>query len=184
MFHIPSPEVRLKNWPHQLSGGMRQRVVGAIALSCEPRLLIADEPTTSLDATIQVQFLQLLRQLKQKAGLSLIFITHDLGIIARICDRVAVMYAGKIVETAGVRDLFNHPAHPYTEALMRAIPRVEANIDRLLSIEGEPPLLKSLPPGCAFLPRCSSKMDRCGIDQFPLTVLIGPEHHVSCWKYD
>ena len=123
MVRIPSPEVCLKNWPHQLSGGMRQRVVGAISLSCEPRLLIADEPTTSLDATIQVQYLRLLRELQEQNRLTLIFVTHDFGIVARMCKRVAVMYAGKIVETADVRELFNHPMHPYTQALMKSVPK-------------------------------------------------------------
>src|SRR4030067_1630515 len=121
MVRIPSPEARLRNWPHQLSGGMRQRVVGAIALSCEPRLLIADEPTTSLDATIQVQYLRLLRELQENTGLTLLFVTHDFGIVARMCQRAAVMYAGKIVEAAEVRELFDHPTHPYTQALMRSV---------------------------------------------------------------
>lgn len=183
MVRIPSPEIRLRNWPHELSGGMRQRVVSGIAMSCEPHLLIADEPTTSLDATIQIQFLRLLRQLQQETGLSLIFITHDFGIVARICDRVAVMYAGKIVEMAEVRDLFNHPAHSYTEALMQSVPRVEENVGRLASIEGEPPRLNNIPQGCTFAPRCSHANDQCRPDQYPPTVKIGDGHWVSCWRY-
>lgn len=182
MVRIPSPEVCLENWPHQLSGGMRQRAVAAIALSCEPRLLIADEPTTSLDATIQVQFLRLLGKLQQQTGLTLIFVTHDFGIVARMCSRVAIMYAGKIVEMAEVREMFNHPAHPYTEALMKAVPKLEEKVGRLVSIEGEPPRLHDVPPGCAFAPRCSCAMDKCRA-QYPPTAEIRDRHWVKCWKY-
>jgi oligopeptide/dipeptide ABC transporter ATP-binding protein len=182
MVHIPSPEIRLKNWPHELSGGMRQRVVGAIAFSCPPRLLIADEPTTSLDATIQVQYLRLLRELQEKTGLSLIFITHDFGIVARMCQRAAVMYAGKIVETADARNLFNHPKHPYTRALMKAVPRVEENMEILVSIQGQPPPLNNLPPGCIFAPRCPDAKDRCRFE-YPPTVEMEKEHTVSCWNF-
>lgn len=180
--HIPSPEVCLRNWPHQLSGGMRQRVVGAISISCEPRLLIADEPTTSLDATIQVQYLRLLRELQETTGLTLIFITHDFGIIARMCQKAAVMYAGKIVEIAKVKELFDHPAHPYTQALMKSVPQVEKKVDRLASIEGQPPLLHHLPPGCIFAPRCSTEKARCRTDQYPPEIEISNGHFVSCWK--
>lgn len=183
MVRISSPEVRLKNWPHELSGGMRQRVVGAISLSCEPRLLIADEPTTSLDATIQLQFLRLLSGLQQQTGLTLIFVTHDFGIVARICNRVAVMYAGKIVEMAEVRELFNNPKHPYTQALMKAVPKLEENVGRLASIKGEPPRLYDVPTGCAFDPRCSCLQDKCRSDQYPPMVEIRNGHWVSCWKY-
>ncbi len=182
MVRIPSPEVCLENWPHQLSGGMRQRAVAAIALSCEPRLLIADEPTTSLDATIQVQFLRLLGELQQQTGLTLIFVTHDFGIVARMCSRVAIMYAGKIVEMAEVREMFNHPAHPYTEALMKAVPKLETKVGRLASIEGEPPRLHDVPPGCAFAPRCSCAMDKCRT-QYPPRAEIRDRHWVKCWKY-
>lgn len=182
MVRIPSPEMRLRNWPHQLSGGMRQRCVAAISLSCEPRLLIADEPTTSLDATIQVQFLRLLRELQQQTGLSLILVTHDFGIVARMCTRVAVMYAGKIVEMAEVRELFNHPAHPYTEALMKSLPKVEERVERLLSIEGEPPRLYDIPPGCPFAPRCSYAEDRCRVDPPPMRERQ-KYHWVRCWRY-
>jgi oligopeptide/dipeptide ABC transporter ATP-binding protein len=181
MVQISSPEVCLKSYPHQLSGGMRQRVVGAIALSCEPRLLIADEPTTSLDATIQVQYLRLLRELQQKNKLTLIFVTHDFAIIARMCKDVAVMYAGKIVETADVRELFNHPMHPYTQALMKSVPKIEEE-EKLVGIEGQPPLLWNLPKGCTFAPRCSFVMHKCR-DRHPLLGEIGDGHSVSCWKY-
>jgi oligopeptide/dipeptide ABC transporter ATP-binding protein len=183
MVRISSPEQRLRNWPHQLSGGMRQRVVSAISLSCDPGLLIADEPTTSLDATIQVQILHLLRTLQEESGLALIFVTHDMGIVARMCSRVAVMYAGKIVEMAEVRDLFNHPAHPYTQGLMRAIPRIDQKAGRLTSIEGEPPRLHQVPPGCAFASRCSSVRDYCRPDQYPPRFEVGKDHWISCWKY-
>ena len=181
MVRIPSPKVRLKNWPHELSGGMRQRVVGAIALSCEPRLLIADEPTTSLDATIQVQLLNLLSEIQKRTGLALIFITHDFGIIARMCQRAAVMYAGKIVETAPVKKLFDHPAHPYTQALMRSLPKVERKVDKLFSIEGQPPPLHRLPVGCAFAPRCNYTTDKCEVE-YPPFFELGPNHTASCWN--
>ena len=183
LVHIPSPEVCLKNWPHQLSGGMRQRVVGAISISCEPRLLIADEPTTSLDATIQLQYLRLLRELREKTDLTLIFITHDFGIIARMCHRAAVMYAGKIVETAEVTELFDHPAHPYTQALMKSMPKVEERVERLASIEGQPPPLHHLPPGCIFAPRCSANQGECRPEAYPPTTEIRDGHTVSCWQY-
>jgi peptide/nickel transport system ATP-binding protein len=181
--HIPSPEVLLKNWPHQLSGGMRQRVVGAISISCEPKLIIADEPTTSLDATIQMQFLLLLREIQEKTGLTMIFITHDFGIVARMCQRAAVMYAGRIVEKAEVRELFDGPRHPYTQALMKSMPKVEKRVERLASIEGQPPPLHHLPPGCIFAPRCSAEKNRCRTDEYPPTIEIGSGHSVSCWKY-
>ncbi|MCI0371632.1 MAG: ABC transporter ATP-binding protein, partial [candidate division NC10 bacterium] len=152
---IPSPEIRLRAYPHQMSGGMRQRVVGAIAIACRPGILIADEPTTSLDVTIQAQYLRLLKDLQKEMGLALIFITHDFGIVAKMCDRVAVMYAGRIVEHAGVRELFNHPRHPYTVALLNSVPRLERRVERLASIEGQPPPLYDLPEGCPFAPRCA-----------------------------
>ena len=181
---IPSPEVRVGEYPHHMSGGMRQRAVSGIALSCEPRLLIADEPTTSLDATIQIQFLRLLRQLQQETGLSLIFITHDFGIVAQICDRVAVMYAGKIVETADVRDLFNHPAHPYTRALLSAVPVPDPDKEKSrkrVMLEGEPPSPINPPSGCPFHPRCPIGEDRCYIEG--ITFIEASEGHlVRCWK--
>ena len=179
---IPSPEQRMSNFPHQMSGGMRQRVVGAIAISCEPRLLIADEPTTSLDVTVQAQYLRLLKEIQAESGLAILFITHDFGVVAKMCDRVAVMYAGRIVEMAGVRDLFTTPAHPYTEALMRSVPKLEEQVDRLYSIEGQPPAPDRLPPGCPFAPRCPYVMDRCR-QEYPPEVTISRGHTASCWRH-
>jgi len=158
---IPSPEARVRQYPHEMSGGMRQRIVGAIGISCEPRLLIADEPTTSLDLTIQAQYLNLLRELQREHGLALIFITHNLGIVAKMCDQLAVMYAGRVVESGPVSRVFNAPAHPYTKALLNSIPRIADSDQRLVAIDGQPPDLSSLPPGCAFAPRCRQAMPRC-----------------------
>ena len=177
---IPSPGARLRAFPHQLSGGMRQRVVGAMAIAAPPRLLIADEPTTSLDLTIQAQYLALLEELQERHRLALIFITHNLGIVSRICDRVAVMYAGRIVEMGPVRQLFTAPAHPYTLALLESIPRLGAKIERLAAIDGQPPDLARLPDGCAFAPRCPHVMDRCRAEAPPEFVVS--EGQVSrCW---
>ena len=183
LVRIPAAEVRMRDYPHQMSGGMRQRVVGAIALSCKPHLLIADEPTTSLDVTIQSQYLRLLKEIQQESGVSMIFITHDLGIVARICDRVAVMYAGKIVESAQVRELFNNPQHPYTIALMKSLPKLEERVDRLYAIGGQPPSLLDLPPGCAFYPRCSQADDKCR-QEYPPYVSTADGHFVSCWRLE
>ena len=177
---IPSPGARLRAFPHQLSGGMRQRVVGAMAIAAPPRLLIADEPTTSLDLTIQMQYLGLLKELQERHRLAMIFVTHDLGIVARICDRVAVMYGGRIVEIGPVRRIFQSPAHPYTRALLDAIPRLGARRDRLTTIEGQPPDLVALPPGCAFAPRCPDVIERCRRESPPETV-VAPEHATRCW---
>ena len=182
MVKIGSPEERLRAYPHHLSGGMRQRVVGAIALSCQPHLLIADEATTSLDATTQAQYLALLREVQEIANVALIFITHDMGIVARMCNRVLVMYAGKLVEKAKTRDIFDHPLHPYTEALMGAVPRVDKRIERLLSIEGQPPDITQLPPGCSFAPRCKARYEKC-LELFPPEVEVRDGQWVSCWKY-
>jgi oligopeptide/dipeptide ABC transporter ATP-binding protein len=179
---IPSPAARLRAFPHQLSGGMRQRVVGAMAIAAPPRLLIADEPTTSLDLTIQAQYLGLLQELQQQHRLAMIFVTHDLGIVARVCDRVAVMYGGRIVEIGPVRRLFTAPAHPYTRALLDAIPRLGARRDRLAAIEGQPPDLMTLPPGCAFAPRCPDVMDRCRT-QAPPESRVGADHATRCWLH-
>ncbi len=177
---IPSPGARLRAFPHQLSGGMRQRVVGAMAIAAPPRLLIADEPTTSLDLTIQAQYLALLEELQERHRLALIFITHNLGIVSRICDRVAVMYAGRIVEMGPVRQLFAAPAHPYTRALLESIPRLGAKLERLAAIDGQPPDLARLPDGCAFAPRCPQVMDRCRAEAPPEFVVS--EGQVSrCW---
>jgi oligopeptide/dipeptide ABC transporter ATP-binding protein len=181
MLKIPSPEIRLRDYPHQMSGGMKQRVGGAIAISCHPRLLIADEPTTALDATIQAQYLALLKDIQRQTNVAIIFITHDFGIVAKMCHRVAVMYAGKIVETAATRELFKNPKHPYTSALLNSVPRLDRKVDRLYSIEGQPPQLMNLPPGCRFYPRCPVATDICR-EQQPPEVEIGDGHFASCWR--
>ena len=179
---IPAPERRIAAFPHQMSGGMRQRVVGAIAMSRGPDVLIADEPTTSLDATIQLQYLSLLKEIQARTGAAIIFITHDFGIVARMCDRVAVMYAGKIVEQADVIQLFDNPSHPYTEALLRSVPNLEDETDFLPSIEGQPPSLDDLPSGCSFAPRCPYVFDRC--EEYPPEFDIEPGHIARCWVRD
>ena len=179
--NIPAAESRVRDYPHQMSGGMRQRVVGAISISCEPAVLIADEPTTSLDVTIQAQYLRLLRDLQRDSNMALIFITHDFGIVAKMCDQVAVMYAGKIVEQGNVRDIFNQPSHPYTEALLASVPKLEEDVDRLYSIEGQPPTLHDLPQGCPFAPRCQYTMDRCW-EEYPPEITAGAGHSASCWR--
>jgi oligopeptide/dipeptide ABC transporter ATP-binding protein len=177
---IAAPERRVGEYPHEMSGGMRQRIVGAIAISCEPRLLIADEPTTSLDVTIQAQYLNLLRDLQREHGLALIFITHNLGIVARMCDTVAVMYAGRLIEFGPVRRIFDQPAHPYTRALLESIPRLTDTDARLTAIDGQPPDPAALPPGCAFHPRCLKALDRCRVEA-PPSYAIGPQHTAACW---
>ncbi len=177
---IAAPERRVREYPHEMSGGMRQRVVGAIAISCEPRLLIADEPTTSLDVTIQAQYLKLLRDLQREHGLALIFITHNLGIVARMCDTVAVMYAGRLVESGPVRQIFDAPAHPYTRALLESIPRLTETDGRLTAIDGQPPDPAALPEGCAFHPRCLKALDRCRV-QAPPRFSVGVQHTAACW---
>ncbi|MEX0761297.1 MAG: ABC transporter ATP-binding protein [Dehalococcoidia bacterium] len=178
---IPAAETRAKDYPHQLSGGMRQRVVGAIGISSEPAVIIADEPTTSLDVTIQAAYLRLLRQIQSEEGAAIIFITHDFGIVAKMCDRVAVMYAGRIVETGDVRQIFNTPQHPYTHALIESVPKLEEKTGRLLQIEGQPPLLYNLPPGCPFAPRCTRVIDRCR-EEYPPTETAGTDHIFNCWN--
>ena len=180
---IPAPDVRMKDYPHQLSGGMRQRVVGAIGISCDPLVLIADEPTTSLDATIQAQYLRLLKDLQQETGVAIIFITHDFGIVAHMCDRVAVMYAGRIVEQGDVRQIFNNPSHPYTEALINSVPKMEEKMDRLYSIPGQPPALWDLPQGCSFAPRCPYVHDRCH-EGYPEVFDVGDGQQSACWLRD
>lgn len=179
--NIPAAETRMRDYPHQMSGGMRQRVVGAISISCQPSVLIADEPTTSLDVTIQAQYLKLLKELQRESNLGLIFITHDFGIVAKMCDKVAVMYAGKIVEQGTVRDIFNHPSHPYTEALLASVPKLEEDVDRLYSIEGQPPALHDLPPGCPFAPRCPYVMEQCR-EEYPSVFQVNEAHFAACWK--
>jgi oligopeptide/dipeptide ABC transporter ATP-binding protein len=183
LFRIAEPGERLQNYPHQMSGGMRQRAVGAIALSGNPDVLIADEPTTALDVTIQAAYLQLLRDLQRVTGLAILFITHDFGVVARICDRVAVMYAGRIVETASTRALFNAPAHPYTRALLESVPDVRAPREsRLRSIEGQPPSIYEVGNGCAFAPRCPLVQARCW-KTFPPTVTLSSGTEVRCWAH-
>ncbi len=181
--NIPAAETRMRDYPHQMSGGMRQRVVGAISISCQPSVLIADEPTTSLDVTIQAQYLKLLKELQQESNLGLIFITHDFGIVAKMCDKVAVMYAGKIVEQGPVRDIFNNPSHPYTEALLASVPKLEEDVDRLYSIEGQPPALHDLPPGCPFAPRCQYAMEKC-LEGYPSVTQVNEHHSAACWRLE
>ncbi|KAA1285621.1 MAG: ABC transporter ATP-binding protein [Chloroflexota bacterium] len=176
---VAAPERRLEDYPHQMSGGMKQRVIGAIAVSASPKIIIADEPTTALDVTIQLQYLRLLKEIQAETGLAIIFITHDFGIVARMCDRVAVMYAGRIVEQADVRDLFNKPHHPYTQALMDSVPKMDRT-DRLRAIDGQPPPLWDLPEGCRFASRCSNVKDLCR-NEYPNTSLLDNNHSVACW---
>jgi len=180
---VAAPAERLRAYPHQLSGGMKQRVVGAIAVAGEPRVLIADEPTTALDVTIQLQYLALLKEIQARTRLAMLFITHDFGIVARMCDRVAVMYAGRIVESGTMRALFRAPRHPYTEALMASVPRMEGVVTRLPSIEGQPPPLHDVPAGCRFAERCAYVDDRCR-REYPPTIPVGPAHEAACWRVE
>ncbi len=178
---VPTPELRMRDYPHQFSGGMRQRVVGAIAIACHPKLLIADEATTALDATIQAQYLALLRTLQKELDLSFLFITHDFGIVAKMCDDVAVMYAGRIVEHADVRSIFNRPSHPYTLALLEAVPKVDQRVERLYAIPGVPASGYSVFEGCPFAERCPMTVERCHYEQ-PPTVTVQPGHSSDCWR--
>src|SRR5215471_9869447 len=179
---IPSPAVRMREYPHQMSGGMRQRVVGAIAMAGGPKLIIADEPTTNLDVTIQAQYLDVLKEIQQASGVALIFVTHNLGIVAKMCDKMAVMYAGKIVEQGAVRDLFRAAKHPYTQALLGSMPKLGSK-EPLFAIPGHPPNLAQLPSGCAFHPRCTHTMPRCA-QQEPQERNIGPHWTAKCWLLD
>lgn len=181
LLRIPAPEMRLRDYPFQLSGGMRQRVVGSIAMSCRPRLLIADEPTTALDATIQAQYIALFKDIQKQTNVAIIFITHDFGVIASLCQRVAVMYAGRIMETATTSEIFKSPKHPYTVALINSVPSLDRKEDRLYSIEGQPPPLLNLPPGCRFAPRCSEAAEACHKKQPPV-VDVNEGHSVACWE--
>lgn len=179
---IASPEVRMREYPHQMSGGMRQRVVGAIAMAGGPKLIIADEPTTNLDVTIQAQYLDVLKDIQQATGVALIFVTHNLGIVAKMCDKMAVMYAGKIVEQGSVRDLFRAAKHPYTQALLGSMPKLGSK-EPLYAIPGQPPNLAQLPPGCAFHPRCAHAMPRCA-EQEPADRRLAPDWTARCWLLD
>jgi len=180
---VAAPERRVQDYPHQMSGGMKQRGGGAISISCEPRVIIADEPTTSLDVTIQAQYLRLLREIQEETGLSLIFITHDFGIVAKMCDRVMVMYAGRVVESGPVREIFNKPSHPYTQALLSSVPKLEERPERLYSIQGQPPALWDVPPGCRFAARCPYADDRCQ-QEYPPSYTIGDGHTADCWRLE
>jgi len=181
LVRIPSPEVRVDEFPHQLSGGMRQRVMIAMALACEPRLLIADEPTTALDVTIQAQILDLLRSLQEKLGAAIILITHDLGVVAETAHRVVVMYAGKVVETAPVAAIFTDAQHPYTLGLLASVPRLDADADRLQTIPGSVPHPARMPKGCRFSPRCALATAHCHAEEPPLRAIGAAGHQVACW---
>ncbi len=181
MVNIPQAKDRIDDYPHQFSGGMRQRVMIAMGLSCNPQLLIADEPTTALDVTIQAQILDLVRELKQKIGMAIIWITHDLGIVAGLADRVLVMYAGYIIESAPVKDIYADPRHPYTLGLLGSIPRLDAERKKKLTpIEGLPPDLIDPPPGCPFAPRCRFAIEQC-LAENPTLQPVALNHHVACW---
>lgn len=178
---IPSPEARINDYPHQMSGGMRQRVMIAIALACEPKLLIADEPTTALDVTIQAQILELMMGLKEKLGMAIIMITHDLGIVARMCEKIAVMYAGKIVEYGTTDEIFYEPKHEYTKGLLRSIPRLDSkDHERLVPIEGTPVDMLNPPKGCPFAPRCGACMKVC-LREMPPRTDFSDTHYTQCW---
>jgi oligopeptide/dipeptide ABC transporter ATP-binding protein len=177
---IPSPEVRVFDYPHQMSGGMRQRVAGAIALSCQASLLIADEPTTNLDVTTQMEYLKLLKEIQSKSGIAMIFVTHDLGIVTKICNRVMVMYAGKIVESGNTTNIMQRPRHPYTKALINSVPQPGSKGKKLASIDGQPPDPVNLPPSCSFALRCPRSKDKC-FKEPPIEVQVNNNHYVSCF---
>jgi oligopeptide transport system ATP-binding protein len=177
---IPLPERRVHEYPHQLSGGMRQRVMIAMALSCNPKLLIADEPTTALDVTIQAQILELMKKLKKELGMAIMLITHDLGVVAEMCERVVVMYGGKVVEEGDAVSIFKSPLHPYTEGLLQSIPRMDEDVDRLHVIEGVVPNPLHLPEGCRFHPRCPYAIEKCKASQPPLEQ-VAPGRFVACF---
>ena len=181
---IPDAVKRLEDYPHQFSGGMRQRVMIAMALACQPKLIIADEPTTALDVTVQAQILSLLKNLTKEANSSLILITHDLGVVARYADKVAVMYGGRVVETAYARELYKNPQHPYTEGLMASIPKLDGDPgSRLYTIEGQPPDLSNLPSGCSFNPRCPHAQEKCTMTK-PKLAEVAPNHLRACFGYE
>ncbi len=178
---IPSPEKRIDEYPHQLSGGMRQRVMIAMALSCNPKLLIADEPTTALDVTIQAQILDLMRDLQSDLGTAIMMITHDLGVIAELVEHVVVMYTGRIVESGDTETIFSNPQHPYTQGLLASIPGLDDEVERLQVIEGVVPTPGNFPEGCGFNPRCPYAKDICRAI-VPPAFEVGPGHHAACWK--
>ena len=179
---INQPERRLKQYPYEFSGGMRQRVMIAMVLSCDPELLIADEPTTALDVTIQAQIVELLKELKDKLGMAIIFITHDLGVVSEICDKIIVMYAGKIVEEGTSRQIFYQRCHPYTEGLLASVPKLDSDVnEKLKPIKGNPPDMSCVKPGCAFAPRCSCAMQIC-VKEEPPQYELDDTHVVSCWQ--
>jgi oligopeptide/dipeptide ABC transporter ATP-binding protein len=180
MVGLPEPRQRIDDYPHQLSGGMQQRVMIAMALSCKPSVLIADEPTTALDVTIQAQILDLLTDLKERLGMAMILITHDLGIVAGVAERVAVMYGGQLVEQAPTRALFGDPMHPYTQGLMRSVPRIEGRADRLATVPGTVPPATHWPPACRFHPRCQHAWERCS-SEMPHLTESGQDHIARCW---
>ncbi|WP_341284660.1 ABC transporter ATP-binding protein [Priestia megaterium] len=180
---IPNPKERLKQYPHEFSGGMRQRIVIAMALVCNPEVLIADEPTTALDVTIQAQILELFKDIQQKTDVSIVLITHDLGVVAQVADRVAVMYAGKIVEIGTRRDIFYTPQHPYTKGLLRSVPRLDLYESELVPIAGSPPDLFAPPSGCSFAPRCPYVMEVCN-RMYPASTKLKESHQVHCWLQD
>jgi oligopeptide/dipeptide ABC transporter ATP-binding protein len=182
MVGIPDPERRLDQYPHHFSGGMRQRMMIAMALACGPSLILADEPTTALDVTIQAQILELMRGLSRQLGVAMLIITHNLGVVARYADRVNVMYAGRIIERASARELYANPRHPYTLGLLRSVPRLDEPLrERLVPIDGQPPDLTRLPAGCAFTPRCAFRVGRCD-KHAPVLNDVGPGHAVACWE--
>jgi len=181
LLKIPAPEHRVHSYPHELSGGMRQRVMGAIAMSSRPQLLIADEPTTSLDVTVQAQYLELLQRIQDEQKISIIFVTHDLGIVAQLCHRVVVMYAGRIVETVRIRELFDRPAHPYTIALLGSLQAAPRRRQRQSAIEGQPPALHEPLPACPFAPRCRHADQKC-FESAPPLVQINDGHSARCWR--
>jgi oligopeptide/dipeptide ABC transporter ATP-binding protein len=181
---IPEARGRLDDYPHQFSGGMRQRVMIAMAMSCNPKLLLADEPTTALDVTIQAQILEVMNRLSREFGTAVIIITHNLGVVARYADRVNVMYAGKVIETATATELYANPKHPYTVGLLNSVPRLdETRKSKLVPIEGLPPDLAHLPPGCSFYGRCAWRQERCK-EEYPPFKLVAENHYAACWESD
>jgi oligopeptide/dipeptide ABC transporter ATP-binding protein len=184
MVGIPEAKGRIKDYPHQFSGGMRQRVMIAMALSCNPKLLLADEPTTALDVTIQAQILEVVTRLTRELGTAVIIITHNLGVVARYADRVNVMYAGRVIETAAAEELYHNPRHPYTLGLLKSVPRLDtAQKEKLIPIEGMPPDLIHMDAGCPFRPRCAFKVDRCSQENPPL-MSVAAEHEAACWQWE